>query len=269
MCALNSLLTRGERLERVRLVLQEAWAWLVRGGYVYDWITVVLGLLLNFLIPQTAVHPIKRFEIPDDPSLSYPHVSSTVSGTVLLLIVVLFPSLVFIICKQSWVDLHHAVLTWCEAAVLATGFKRWMNLIGRYRPDWGRRQAGNAGSVYDGRLAYPSGHAAYSFYAMTLITLYGVGRLRLFSERRRASFAMFLLCLSPMVLSTFIALSRVADYKHDFSDINAGMCIGMMSAVAAYSLNYYSPFGAMSGLPKERDRPPSARASSDVTSEPR
>jgi membrane-associated phospholipid phosphatase len=40
------------------------------------------------------------------------------------------------------------------------------------------------------------------------------------------------------MLAALITCSRVVAYKHDFSDINAGMAIGLCSAFLAYNLNY-------------------------------
>ncbi len=34
------------------------------------------------------------------------------------------------------------------------------------------------------------------------------------------------LALSPVVLATFVAVSRIADYKHNVSDVNAGWWVG-------------------------------------------
>lgn len=51
-------------------------------------------------------------------------------------------------------------------------------------------------------------------------------------------FAKVVLCLLPLGFAAFITLSRVAAYKHDFADVNAGMLIGLCSAWLAYLVNY-------------------------------
>jgi hypothetical protein len=47
-----------------------------------------------------------------------------------------------------------------------------------------------------------------------------------------------MLCLTPLMLAALITCSRVVGYKHNFSDINAGMAIGLCSAFLAYNLNF-------------------------------
>ncbi len=36
-------------------------------------------------------------------------------------------------------------------------------------------------------------------------------------------FPKMFLSLCPLFLAAFVSMTRVADYKHDFSDVNAGM----------------------------------------------
>jgi membrane-associated phospholipid phosphatase len=47
-----------------------------------------------------------------------------------------------------------------------------------------------------------------------------------------------MLCLAPLGFAAFITMSRVAAYKHDFADVNAGMLIGLCSGFLAYLVNY-------------------------------
>jgi membrane-associated phospholipid phosphatase len=51
-------------------------------------------------------------------------------------------------------------------------------------------------------------------------------------------FAKVMLCLAPLGLAALITMSRVAAYKHDWSDVNAGFIIGMWSGFLAYLINY-------------------------------
>jgi hypothetical protein len=50
-----------------------------------------------------------------------------------------------------------------------------------------------------------------------------------------------------------VAVSRTVDYKHDFSDINAGMGLGLLSAAACYHLNFHSLASVRAGAPFSRD----------------
>lgn len=55
------------------------------------------------------------------------------------------------------------------------------------------------------------------------------------------------LSCTPLAVATLVSLSRVAGYRHSFSDINAGAGIGLLCGVFGYLLNYASPWGARSG----------------------
>jgi len=156
---------------------------------------------------------------------------------------------------HTWVRMcrHHGLLTLLEAFALASGWKRWMNLVGVYRPSWLAVYAsGDAADMEHGQMSYPSGHSAYMFSSMTVITLFLLGHMRVASQPRPGQFALSIACLVPMMLSTFVALTRVYDYKHAPADINAGMFVGLASGVFAYLLNYPHITDACSGLPRAR-----------------
>jgi len=46
---------------------------------------------------------------------------------------------------------------------------------------------------------------------------------------QQGHFAKVVLCLTPLGVAMLITMSRVAAYKHDFADVNAGFIIGMLS----------------------------------------
>ena len=149
---------------------------------------------------------------------------------------------------------HHAILSGMESFALATLWKRWMNLVGVLRPSFLAQLAtGESNSISDGRLAYPSGHSAYIFCAMTVLSLYLLGKTRIFSEPRRGQFGIFLICLCPMVLATFVALTRIYDFEHAPADVNAGCFIGIVSGLFSYLLNYPSILTASCHLPRARN----------------
>jgi len=60
------------------------------------------------------------------------------------------------------------------------------------------------------------------------------------------------LTVLPTVYSTTIALTRVRDYHHHFSDILGGSVLGSLLAIFAYMLNYHPLTGTKSHLPKSR-----------------
>lgn len=110
-------------------------------------------------------------------------------------------------------------------------------------------------------MSYPSGHATYTTMGLGLISLHLIGRLQLFSTvparskplRGRFQFPLLVLALIPVYVAVFVGVSRAHDYKHDFSDINAGFALGAFSCIVPYLLNYHVLVGALSGSPRERN----------------
>ncbi|CAD7698799.1 unnamed protein product [Ostreobium quekettii] len=117
-----------------------------------------------------------------------------------------------------------------------------------------RWESGNADDIAAGRLAYPSGHTAYSFATMTVVAWYLVGKLDLFHATHRGQFVVGVVPLIPVGIASYIGLSRTLDYVHDFSDINAGGLIGLACGTYAYFLNYPSPFSKNCHEPRLRSR---------------
>ncbi len=182
----------------------------------------------------------------------------TITDTGLAVLITLVPIGTFVLATifhRSLADLHHCMLTLMEGFALVTLFKRWMNLVGRYRPIYQALAATNdASKINTGRQSYPSGHAAYMFLAMSITSLFLLGRTKVFARPRAGNFAVAFVCLAPVILATFVAVSRPANHRHHFSDINAGMFIGLATGLFAYLLNYESLFDPVrSGLPKCRE----------------
>jgi membrane-associated phospholipid phosphatase len=198
-----------------------------------------------------------RYEVPHDPDTSYPIMADTVTSFQLAILIIVIPIGTFLLATlihRSLADLHHSLLSLLEGFAMVTLFKRWMNLVGRYRPIYQALVVeDNAAEIEDGRQSYPSGHAAYMFLAMTITSLYLLGRTRVLARPRAGNFAVAFFCITPIILATFVAVSRAANHKHHFSDINAGMFIGLATGLFAYLLNYESVLDpARAGLPKCR-----------------
>ena len=183
--------------------------------------------------------------------------TDTITDADLAIFITVIPIGVFLIgsaVHRKLSDLHHALLSLEEGFALVTMFKRWMNLVGRYRPIYQALLATNDSSrIQDGRQSYPSGHAAYMFLSMSITTLYLLGHTRVFAVPTRGNFAVAFFCLAPVILATFVAVTRPANHRHHFSDINAGMFIGLATGIFAYLLNFESIFDPVrAGHPKFR-----------------
>jgi diacylglycerol diphosphate phosphatase/phosphatidate phosphatase len=253
-----------------RLLLHEA--------FLADWLTAG-GIILISQLVTAAIEPTHRAFSPADPSLGYPLRESTVSTEVLFILALVAPAVAVGFAQAlpmpalaparvpHWLrDVHHGCLTAVEALSVAIVFKNWANLYaGRLRPHFLAALATEDPAVVRvGRLAYPSGHAAYSMTGLAVISLHLWGRLGTFSSRpqstARNSFGVFLLTVAPLHVAVFVAVSRVVDFKHDFSDINAGMALGLLSAAVCYHLNFHPLASARAGAAFSRDPEGTAKA---------
>eukprot|EP00238_Polyblepharides_amylifera_P003968 CAMPEP_0196590760 /NCGR_PEP_ID=MMETSP1081-20130531/67444_1 /TAXON_ID=36882 /ORGANISM="Pyramimonas amylifera, Strain CCMP720" /LENGTH=160 /DNA_ID=CAMNT_0041913949 /DNA_START=274 /DNA_END=756 /DNA_ORIENTATION=- len=138
-----------------------------------------------------------------------------------------------------------------QALSLAAIFKRSVNVsVGRRRPSWFARVAANY-HVADASMSYPSGHSAYSWASMGILSLFLMGKWRVL-HRDRFQMLHLVLALLPIGVSTFIAVSRLVDYHHDFSDVNAGSFLGLCCAVLCYHLQYPPAWSSACDVPNSR-----------------
>jgi membrane-associated phospholipid phosphatase len=105
----------------------------------------------------------------------------------------------------------------------------------------GRLATGDAAIIAEGRLSYPSGHSAYTHASAAVCARYVAARLRVFAPDEpppRAQMARLLLAAAPLGVAGVVAASRLTDYRHHFSDVNAGALIGILSGAACYGMNF-------------------------------
>ncbi|KAG2378502.1 hypothetical protein C9374_008141 [Naegleria lovaniensis] len=144
----------------------------------------------------------------------------------------------------------------------------------------------NLSLVRDGKLSFPSGHSSLSFACMMFCVLYMMSKFKIYSSQQvisptnntttttkmatsstttttntvntissyggNASLWKLLVCLSPLALAAFIAISRTLDYHHNFSDILGGCVLGLFIAPCCYFLNYPSLFALNCDVPLNR-----------------
>eukprot|EP00644_Phytophthora_capsici_P000997 jgi/Phyca11/120964/e_gw1.43.256.1 len=148
------------------------------------------------------------------------------------------------------------------------------NQTGRFRPCFYDMCGWNHDVIWDGvtnlctnssgekeaRKSFPSGHASFSWSTMLVLTLYLLGRSRLNCAGRCNSMmrggkksVMMFLCCAPLLLASWICITRSIDNWHHYSDILAGsIVVASASAIFAFSYNYGSVFSWESaGLPLE------------------
>lgn len=195
-----------------------------------------------------------------DPSLLFPTTAGTISGSLLFGLSFGLPAALVLLRNLAALDagalpggrfgaaavargtrdVHHLMLAVLQAYALASCWKIWLNVgVGRERPDWYARVAsGDAGAMKEGRASYPSGHAAYSHTSGAVCFWYLASVLGVFAGRSRASFALLVVAVAPVGLATYIGTTRLTDYRHHFSDVNAGTFIGLASGTLCYFLHF-------------------------------
>lgn len=92
--------------------------------------------------------------------------------------------------------------------------------------------------VQDGWRSFPSGHSSWAFSGLGYFALFLAGQLHIF--RPHADLVRFLIFLAPLIGASLVAVSRLADYRHDIYDITCGGLLGILVAYFSYRRYYRS-----------------------------
>jgi membrane-associated phospholipid phosphatase len=106
----------------------------------------------------------------------------------------------------------------------------------------------------EARMSFPSGHSSLSFCGMMVLTLFLIGRVgfgRSIIPKTAYGKGKVLLAVScsPLLLSFWIATSRLVDNWHHPSDIIAGSALGSLCGFISYHLFFPHVFSSTSGVP--------------------
>ncbi|CEM22057.1 unnamed protein product [Vitrella brassicaformis CCMP3155] len=226
-------------------------------GAVAHWtdgaLFVGVGLAAAFaeLVPGVAV---KRSFFKGDTSISSPMKSGEIVPAWTLAAIVA-ATLVLLLCLDLfWLRLRPRV-AWSRQLygstlglfVLGIAVDLTKKMVGRLRPDFISRCQpkyapyqpqdfypgyqvgvckGDERTILQGRLSFPSGHAACSFYAMGLLVLY----LRHHWPPKKAP-ALHQLCnIAAALVAITVSVSRVTDNRHHLSDVAVGAAAGLIAA---------------------------------------
>lgn len=85
----------------------------------------------------------------------------------------------------------------------------------------------NQNAIREARLSFPSGHSSFSAYTMVFAVIYLQACMCCKVNRLLKPFIQFLL----LMMTWYTALSRIADYKHHWSDVLIGFLLGVIVAV--------------------------------------
>mmetsp|Transcript_36354 Transcript_36354/g.102697 ORF Transcript_36354/g.102697 Transcript_36354/m.102697 type:complete len:309 (+) Transcript_36354:165-1091(+) len=191
---------------------------------------------------------------PGESLLTRPHMDETVPawllGVLTSVLILLLAALELLLApryhRNATSAYHSALLLLLDAIMVNIIVYAMVSFtkqsVGRPRPDFFARLASNdIHGITDGRWSYPSGHAATSmacgtFWALHLTWTFffrpTVGKFKkLATPQWQADLWSFLevvvIGIGP-VLALFIATSRIYDYRHNPSDVNAGALFGIV-----------------------------------------
>ncbi|KAF8515964.1 phosphatidic acid phosphatase type 2/haloperoxidase [Gautieria morchelliformis] len=230
-------------------------------AYLTDW---AVAWLLVGLGSWVKIMPVfERDFMVDDPLIHHRHTKQSVNGMLLTSLAVYIPLLIILVVggsKRSWIGMHHGSLS----LFLAIASQRLIvnalkNGVGRLRPDFMARCkwdpslaacTGHPDAIRDGRRSFPSGHSSLAFTGLTFLSIYLVAcmcpsqatsassRLPNFLKSKAVS---VFITLAPLGVATWIAITRLEDYRHHKEDVITGAGIGSLCAYVTYNI-YWEPF---------------------------
>ncbi|KAH9066693.1 lipid phosphate phosphatase 1 [Lactarius vividus] len=237
-------------------------------SYVVDWVVVTGLFMLSWLIDTRPVF--ERDFSPNDPLIQHPHTSQQISSDTNNFVTSMVPVALSVFIggyRSSVHEIHHGLLAACAGKALSLlTTEALKNRVGRLRPDflarcqWDASQhicTGKIDDIVDGRKSFPSGHSSTAFVGMTFTALFLAGKTAALcfnvspfpGTLLNSRLARLVLVLMPLVFSTWVAITRVEDYRHHKEDAIVGSVIGILSGTIGYLLYWPNPFSATSFSP--------------------
>jgi len=240
--------------------------------HIVEWASCVVLLILVGLLGLLAKPHCRGFN-PSDPTIGKPLLSQTFPAWSLVPLGAVLPALCYALFAFVYpstdrsVEIHQALLMHIQS--FAIGYAMWNPIklyAGRLRPnflsaldlhnitydklaDWvDVCAATHDNKVINGeRMSFPSGHSGTMFSVMVPLTLYLCWKAKLLPMSQNSGYYVIkiVLCSTPLILATIVAVSRTRDYVHHYDDILAGAIIGIVAGTIGFSINFG---GAASGL---------------------
>ena len=204
--------------------------------------------------------PVHQMFRLDDRARQYPHaLVERVSPGENILLALVAPSVILVVwavVARPGVHKSHVTILGLYISVWLTSLLTDIikNAIGRPRPDLISRcqpvpgtpehdlvtiavcTQTSASILQDGWRSFPSGHSSWAFSGLGYLSLFLAGQMNVL--RPHADLARILISLTPLVGAALIAMSRLADYRHDIYDVTAGSLLGMGIAYTTYRRYY-------------------------------
>ncbi|KAK4426718.1 Lipid phosphate phosphatase 2 [Sesamum alatum] len=224
----------------------------------HDWL--ILLLLVAIDASLNMIEPFHRYVNADlMTDMKYPFKKDTVPMWAVPIYTVILPSTIFLVYyynKRDVYDLHHAILglaySLLVTAVITDSIK---DAVGRPRPNFFYRCFPDGIAIFDpndgnvlctgdkkvikeGYKSFPSGHSSWSFAGLGFLALYLCGKIKVFDENGHA--AKLCVVLLPYLCAALVAVSRVDDYWHHWTDVFAGSILGAVVSLICY-LQFFPP----------------------------
>ncbi|OAX82419.1 hypothetical protein ACJ72_03230 [Emergomyces africanus] len=229
-------------------------------SYAADYVSLVV-LAGGWIMVQTFVVPFHRMFTLDNVAIQFPFAevervpvlwSIIYSGVMPLVLIILWAVIIRPESHFAHISVLGLLVTLTLTSFLTDIIK---NAVGRPRPDLLSRCSPEKGTpahklvtiaacaapeshkLHEGWRSFPSGHSSFAFAGLGYLAIFFAGQLHVF--RPRTGLARFLFSFSPLLGALMIALSRLADYRHDTYDVTIGSLLGI--SVAYFTYGRYFP----------------------------
>ncbi|PGH27706.1 hypothetical protein AJ80_00493 [Polytolypa hystricis UAMH7299] len=230
-----------------------------RRTYAADYVSLLL-LATGWILIQLFVHPFHRMFSLDNVAIQFPFAvvervpvwwSIIYAGLVPLVVIIIWATLIRADRHVAHVTILGLLVTITLTSFLTDIIK---NAVGRPRPDLLDRCIPEKGTpahtlvtvdvcsaeaghkLSEGWRSFPSGHSSFAFGGLGYLSFFFAGQLHVF--RPRTDLARFLFSVSPLLGALMIAMSRLADYRHDVYDVTVGSLLGLSIAYFTYRRYY-------------------------------
>lgn len=239
--------------------------------YICDW-AMIAALFIIGIAMDTYIPPVNREALRGDTSILYSHSRSERVSSMWIFIIGPLPALIIIITllimRRSINQVHVTLLAFFFAHACSLVACTTLKIhVGRLRPDFISRCkplpvsidsyifgacTGNESLVTEGRKSFPSGHASQISTALYFLSFFLLGNLPN-PKFRGGKIAKMLVIMLPLYISGFISITRVADNRHHWDDVIAGIMLAIVISFICYRTYYPCPFSSPeSYIPKIR-----------------
>jgi diacylglycerol diphosphate phosphatase / phosphatidate phosphatase len=162
-----------------------------------------------------------------------------------------------VVCRPGWHKAHVTILGLVISLFMTSLLTNIVkNAIGRPRPDLISRCGPELGTpehdlvtidvcteksyfkLHDGWRSFPSGHSSWAFAGLGYLSLFLAGQMHVF--RPHVDLARIMIFMLPLLMAALVAMSRLADYRHDIYDVTCGSLLGFLVTYTTYT-RYYRP----------------------------